>query len=132
MEKETDAVVVLEDPVPALGKLVKDKRGRAETKRKSQVDVEALAPGHAQEGPIVWVDGDQPVRVANVQFGEKSAAALVYYEIDGIVNARVRQRKLVTGDAVVDTLAGRMRQVDDQTPSARAASFGNNAEATDV
>ena len=78
------------------------------------------------------MDGDQPVRVANVQFGEKSAAILVYYKIDGIVNARVRQRKLVTGDAVVDALAGRMRLVDDQTPSARAAAFGNNSEATDV
>ena len=124
VEKEADAVVVLEDPVPALGKLVEDKRGRADTKRKSQADVEALPPGHAQEGPILRVDGDRPVRVANVHFGEKSAATLAYYKIDGIVNARVRQRALVTGDAVVDALAGRMRHVDDQTPSARAASFG--------
>ena len=62
-------MVVLENPVPAFGKLVKDKRGRPQAEGESQVNEKLRSPDHAQQGSILGVHWDQTVGVTDVNLG---------------------------------------------------------------
>ena len=89
VKEEANVVVGLQYPVPAFGELIKNEGGRAEAKN---------------EG---WVNRDQVVRVANVDLGEESAAALGDDKINCVVDSGVRQSEILAVDAVVDAMTGR-------------------------
>ena len=69
MEEKANTMVVLENPVPAFGKLVKDKGGRAEAEGENQVNEELRPSSHAQQGTILGVHWDQMIGVTDVNLG---------------------------------------------------------------
>ena len=69
MEEKANIMVVLENPVPAFSKLVKDKGDGVQAKRESQVNEELRPPGHAQQRSIFGVHWDQMVGIMYVNLG---------------------------------------------------------------
>ena len=55
--------------MPAFGKLVKDKGGRAEAEGENQVNEELRPSSHAQQGTILGVHWDQTIGVTDVNLG---------------------------------------------------------------
>ena len=67
---------MLQDPLKGIGKLIEDKRGRAEAKRKYTIIVVLGVPIDAQQVPVSWADRAKSECTTYIDLSEKGAGSL--------------------------------------------------------
>ena len=115
-------------PLEGVGDGGKNLRGLPKAKGEHRVHVDGILPLNAQQGAVLGMNWDDPIRCLNVQLRDEGPGAQSGRYSGNLVNGDVAQGTEERVDTVVHALTFGRGKVSYEPPSSRGVAFGNDTK----